>query len=227
MSGSTATQRCQRRSRSSPTAATRDRVGTLSPQSNDRIRVCLEIEPPRRVAFVPAVHRECDEVGAVVDVADDDAAFLSGLPSDRREVERTPLALARRRPEQTAPAEPVERAMPTPECVHEPGRRHSRRSIRRCLRGHIVVRHGEPPFLSLQHPDCATPDARATRGEGPAAPTVSDCVTLGPSATGVESAFFRRESMPVPVRRARVVPQCEEVHRVDVHHLSRTTRIPR
>jgi hypothetical protein len=35
----------------------------------------LEIEPPRRMALVPPVHGEQDEIRTVLQIADDDAAF--------------------------------------------------------------------------------------------------------------------------------------------------------
>ena len=46
-------------------------------------------------ALVPAVHRQHDEVRAVLDVADDDAALLPGLPSDGGEEECAPAAVVR------------------------------------------------------------------------------------------------------------------------------------
>jgi len=72
------------------------------------------------MAFVPAVHGEHDEIRTVFDVADDDAAFLPGLPSDGREAQRAPAALVRRRPQEPAATELVERSMNAPSPVHEP-----------------------------------------------------------------------------------------------------------
>src|SRR5205823_3075011 len=83
----------------------------LARLANDGIRVRLEIEPPRGIALVPAVHREHDEIRAVLEVADDDAAFLAGLPPDSREAQRAPAALIRRGPQEAAATEPVERSM--------------------------------------------------------------------------------------------------------------------
>ena len=60
-------------------------VRRLAGQSDDGVGVRLEVEPPRGMAFVPAVHGDRYQVGAVLDVADDDAALLPGLPPDRRE----------------------------------------------------------------------------------------------------------------------------------------------
>src|SRR5207237_6230706 len=51
-------------------------------QSNDGVRVRLEVAPPRGMALVPAVHRDRDEVRTVFEVADDDAALLPGLTPD-------------------------------------------------------------------------------------------------------------------------------------------------
>ena len=48
----------------------------LMSQANYCVRVRLEIEPPRGMALVEAVHRERHEGGAVFEIADDDIAFL-------------------------------------------------------------------------------------------------------------------------------------------------------
>src|SRR3954451_9631435 len=73
------------------------------------------------MSFVPAVHRDGDEVGSVLEVADDDAALLPGLPADGCQPQRTPATLVRRRPKETAAAESVECSMGAPCLVHEPG----------------------------------------------------------------------------------------------------------
>src|SRR3954447_6111724 len=100
----------------------------LPRQSNDCIWVRLEIEPPRGAAFVPVVDRERDQVGAVFEVADEDAALLPGLPPDGRQAQRTPAALVRRGPKESTATESVEGAMNAPARVHEPGWRDLRRS---------------------------------------------------------------------------------------------------
>jgi len=64
------------------------------------------------MTFVPAVHREHKHVGTVIEIADDDAAFLAGLPPHRRELHRTPSALAGRGPQEPATAEPAQAATP-------------------------------------------------------------------------------------------------------------------
>ena len=92
-------------------------------QANDGIRVRLEIEPPRGMALVPPVHREHDEIRAVFEVAEDDAAFLPGLPPDGCEAKRAPTALARRGPQEAPATDPVERSVDVPERVLEPRRR--------------------------------------------------------------------------------------------------------
>ena len=75
------------------------------------------------MALVPTVHREDDRIRTVLDIADDDAAFLPGLPPDGREAQRPPAALTRRGPQEVAATEPVERPMNAPERVLEPRRR--------------------------------------------------------------------------------------------------------
>jgi hypothetical protein len=54
-------------------------------QSNHGVWVCLQVEPPRGLALVPAVHSERDEVWAIFEVANDHAALFAGLPPDGRE----------------------------------------------------------------------------------------------------------------------------------------------
>src|SRR5688500_946998 len=97
-------------------------------QSNDGVRLRLEVEPSRGMALVPAVHRERDKVRTVFEVADDDAALLSGLAPDGGEAQRAPAALVRGGPHESAATEPVQRAMNAPGRVHEPRRRVFRRS---------------------------------------------------------------------------------------------------
>jgi hypothetical protein len=123
----------------------------LARQSNDGVRVRLEVEPPRGVALVPAVHRERDEVGAVFEVADDDAALLPGLPPDGREAQRTPAAPVRRGPQESAATESVEGAMRAPGRVHEPPRRDVRRSGRR-IAHRVTSPHGRL-FHGTPHPN--------------------------------------------------------------------------
>src|SRR4029450_5108405 len=100
----------------------------LARQADDGVRVRLQVEPPGGMALVPAVHRQRDEVGAVFEVADDDAALLPGLPPGGRERWRTPAAFVRGGPQEAAATESVERAMSAPGRVHEPPRRDSRRA---------------------------------------------------------------------------------------------------
>ena len=91
--GSTATQRCRRRPRSSPPLASADRARLLVRRSNDGVRVRLEVAPPRGMALVPALPRGRDEIRAVFEVADDDAALVPGLPTDGSEAQHAPPAL--------------------------------------------------------------------------------------------------------------------------------------
>src|SRR5438309_9915208 len=61
------------------------RARMLVRQSNDGVRVRFEVEPPRGTALVPVVNRERYETRTFLDVVDDDAALLTGLPADGRE----------------------------------------------------------------------------------------------------------------------------------------------
>jgi NADPH:quinone reductase-like Zn-dependent oxidoreductase len=90
--GLTAAQRCHSRSRSEPAAA---RARALAGQPDDSLWVRLQVEPPRWVALVPAVHRQRHEVGTVLEVADDDAALVPGLPPDDRQAQRPSRACSR------------------------------------------------------------------------------------------------------------------------------------
>ena len=68
--------------------ASAHRARLLVGHSNDGVGVRFEVAPPRGVALVPAVHRDRDEVRAVFEIADDDAALLPGLPPDGGEASR-------------------------------------------------------------------------------------------------------------------------------------------
>src|SRR5262245_60038794 len=107
----------------------------LTRQSNDGVWVRLEVEPPRRIALVPAVHRQRDEVRPILEVADDDAAGPPGPAADGGEAERTPAPLVRRGPQEPAATQLVQRAMGAPRRVHEPRRRDSWRSSWRVAHG--------------------------------------------------------------------------------------------
>ena len=107
------------------------RARVLARQPDDGVRMRLEVEPPGGMPLLPAVHREGDQVGAVLEVAEDDRALLPGRPADGREAQRAPPPFVRRGPQEAAATEPVERSMDAPGRVHEPRRRHPRRSAGR------------------------------------------------------------------------------------------------
>ena len=140
MSRSTETQRCHGRSRPARRQSVHAPGGRLAGHTNDCVRVRLEVEPPRWIAFVETVHRQRDEVRTVFDVADDDAALLTGRPSDAREPRTAPQprlfdVVHRNRP-------PLSRysTMNTPGRVHEPSRRVLRRSGCRIAHGTTSLR---------------------------------------------------------------------------------------
>ena len=113
--------RSHSRSRSSPSAA---RVVT----SVDRhefdmgIGMGLQVQPPRRFAVAPAVHGHGDQVRAVLEVADDHAAFVSAAPADRGEAHRTPPVGFGPPQSQPAAAQAVHAAVGRPGQAHEPPR---------------------------------------------------------------------------------------------------------
>ena len=92
------------RARSSPVAARAVTSRDPSGQLDRRLRIRLEVEPPGGLRVGPAVHRRGDEVGTVLDVADDRDALLAGPAPDRLEPEHPPLRVGRR-----AQAEPAAR----------------------------------------------------------------------------------------------------------------------
>src|SRR3954453_7492315 len=94
------------------------------------------------MALVPAIHRDGDEVGSVLEVANDDAALLPGLSADGRQTQRTPTTLVGRRPKEAAATESVECPVGAPCVVHEPGRWVLRRTavVVAARRQHYAVR---------------------------------------------------------------------------------------
>ena len=112
--------------------------------------VRLQVEPPGWMTLVPAVHRRRHEVGTVLDVADDDAALVPGLPPDGREAQRTPAALVCGGPQDATTAEPVERSMSAPGRVDEPLRQDMRRSGCRGAQARPqVLTHADHPQRSM------------------------------------------------------------------------------
>ena len=97
-------------------------AGPLMRQSNGGVRMRLQVEPPRGMTLVPAIHREDNEVGTVFDVADDDAPVTSGLPANRRQTQGPPATFAGRSPQEAPAAQSIHRTVATPECVLEPWR---------------------------------------------------------------------------------------------------------
>ncbi len=96
-------------------------------EMDDGVGVGLEIEPPCRLTFIPTVHRQHDWCRPVFDVANDDAAFLTGGSTDGCDVHRAPTAFARWGPQDALAEEAIEEAVPPPEEVLEPcGRQLSR-----------------------------------------------------------------------------------------------------
>jgi hypothetical protein len=62
----------------------------------------LEVQPPRRLGPTPPVHRHRDQVGPVLDVADDDPTRTAATSTRRGQMRRPPPP--RLRPPQAEPA---------------------------------------------------------------------------------------------------------------------------
>src|SRR5690606_28307413 len=88
-----------------------------------RFRVGLQVEPPRRFRVRPAVHRQGDEVVAVLDIAKDHRAWLPGLATCRGDPHRAPPRPAGTPQACLARQHSVERAMDGPRTPDEPPRR--------------------------------------------------------------------------------------------------------
>jgi hypothetical protein len=91
--------------------------------SGDGLRMSLQVQPPGGFGRTPPVHRHRDQVGSVLEVADDDLPRPPGAPADRGEPQRPPAAGLG--PPQTHPAarHAQQRAMAVPEQPDEPPRR--------------------------------------------------------------------------------------------------------
>ena len=93
-------------------------------QVDPRIRVRREVQPPRGRRVAPAVHRQGDEIGPVLVVAEDDDPLLAGSPADRMKTEHSePAALGGTREADPTPGDPIEGAMAHPRRADEPAGR--------------------------------------------------------------------------------------------------------
>src|SRR5262249_52918537 len=106
-------------------------VGEIDSRSGMR----LEVEPPPGLTVGPAVHRQRDQVRAVLDVPEEHAALLTRPTSGRGETQGAPPVSFR--PPQTDPAAggPVEAAMGVPSQPDKPSGREPRPVL-------AFVRHG-------------------------------------------------------------------------------------
>src|SRR6185369_5631261 len=103
----------------------------LALELDRRVGLCLEVEPPRRIALAPAVHRDVHQVVAIGLVAEDRDAFGAGLPPDGVEPHRAPLVWLGG-PDAPPAARPSNhRPMDRPGGDDEPERRQERATLRR------------------------------------------------------------------------------------------------
>ena len=114
-----------------------DRVGAIL-QLHGCVRVCLEVDPPRRIAIAPAVHREGHEVRAVGVIAEDRLALLARASPDRAQDHHPEAPVGRRRAQSAATAgQTMDRSVAEPEEADEPSRRQERLPSGGRL-GHVV-----------------------------------------------------------------------------------------
>src|SRR3990172_2168882 len=83
----------------------------------------LEIEPPRRFAVRPAVHRHRHQVRTVFEVAEDDAALLASAAPDGGEAHGTPPARFGAPQADPAACDPIQPTMRGPGEPDKPSRR--------------------------------------------------------------------------------------------------------
>ena len=134
----------------------------------DGLRMSLQVQPPGGFGRTPPVHRHRDQVGSVLEVADDDLPRPPGAPADRGEPQRPPAAGLG--PPQTHPAarHAQQRAMAVPEQPDEPPRRQPgppamrNRCPRLTIPGHnsSVKTRGDPDQRRRSPPIRSIGDAR-------------------------------------------------------------------
>ena len=92
-------------------------------QLDHRLRMGLQVQPPRWLSRTPAVHGHRDQVGPVLVVADDHAPRLAAAPAPSGEPQGAVLPRARRPQPPAPPADPDDPPVQVPEGHHEPPRR--------------------------------------------------------------------------------------------------------
>src|SRR5438046_2799925 len=90
--------------------------------------MCLEVEPPPRFRLAPAVHREREQVRAVLEIAEDRDALRSASPARRVDAQQA-VRRARRSETSTATTDPIDDAVNGPCESDEPAKRKKRSSL--------------------------------------------------------------------------------------------------
>ena len=114
--------RAQSRSRSSPSAARPRTARGPSGNSTTVSGLRLQVQPPRGVGLGPAVHRQRDQVRAVLVVPDDRDSWLTRAAPNRRQAQQ-PERVARSPQPDPSPAEPKECAVQQPGDADDHSRR--------------------------------------------------------------------------------------------------------
>src|SRR4051812_12590729 len=95
-------------------------------QRGDGVGVRLQVQPPRGVGLGPAVHRQRDQVRAVLVVPNDCDSWLTRAAPNRRQTQQPELVAGSPQPD-PSPAEPKECAVQQPDNTDD----HSRRDTSR------------------------------------------------------------------------------------------------
>ena len=118
---------------SGPTGATAPLPGQHAPhhtgltgQLDGRVGLRLKIQPPGRLRVGPAVHRQRDQVRAVLEVPDDDAAGPTCAAARRGQAQCAPAARLGAPQPQAAAGDPVDRSVGRPGETDDDARRKPR-----------------------------------------------------------------------------------------------------
>src|SRR5215218_7484605 len=119
-----------------PTGATAPLLGSARPhragltgELDGRVGLGLQVEPPGRLRVRPAVHRQRDQVRAVLDVPDDDAAGPASAAARRRQPQRAPAVRPGAPQPHPATGDPVDRAVGRPGETDDEARRKPRTTL--------------------------------------------------------------------------------------------------
>ena len=109
------------------------------------LRMGLKVQPPGGLTFAPSVHRQSDQVGAVLEIANDHAVLPAGSAPGGDETQSSPLVRLRMPQPQAVTGHTKKSPMGLPEEPDEPAGRK-----RRFLLGHNSHEKAPFPFRSTK-----------------------------------------------------------------------------